>query len=101
MKTVEQAKTEQVPIHDEAFFHYSDQDIWKEGFEDGVKFAQEWISVDDELPQVPDAQNSINPFFIIAKDLIKHGYATIRIDVPIDIKFLKNSFTHWRPIERI
>ena len=101
MKTVEQAAGDCATRsgfksdfpHDERSVEY--------GFLEGVKFAQEWINVEDELPQVPDAQNSINPFFIIAKDSIKHGYATIRIDASIDIKFLKNNFTHWRPIEII
>lgn len=37
--SIEEAAKGQAPTSDDAFFHYSDQDIWKEGFGFGAEFA--------------------------------------------------------------
>jgi len=36
MKTISEAAKNNVPIGEDSFFHYSDQDIWIEGFKKGV-----------------------------------------------------------------
>ena len=37
---IEEAAKWQAPTSDDAFFHYPDQDIWKEGFGFGAEFAE-------------------------------------------------------------
>ena len=63
------------------------------GFKAGVEFAQRWISVEDELPEIGDE--------IILKlrehPLKKYQFWHIADDC--DIKLIPVYATHWRPIE--
>ena len=63
-------------------------------FKAGVRFAEEWISVDDELPEI-----NKEPYEIFVRTYQnKHDVLTIVDD--FEIKVLKEHFTHWRPINR-
>lgn len=62
----------------------------KESFTAGYKAAQEWISVEDELPE--------NETYI----LVKYRYDETQLDFmfyeSINIKDLQVNYSHWRPI---
>ena len=60
----------------------------KNDFAAGYKAAQEWISVDDELPE--------NETYINIK--LKNGDLGARFYESIDKDMLLNTSTHWRPI---
>jgi len=98
MKTIEQAAKDYA------------RNIWKKGryyalpkkyseldFKAGVEFSQQWISVDDELPEIGQR--------VLLR--AKTGYVktrTIKSDDFDSGKVLhvyhgKNKVTHWRPIE--
>ena len=67
-------------------------------FKAGVEFAQRWISVEDELPEIGD-------IFLVKTDNgcittaylhgIKSGFITYGEDAYIEF----GTITHWRPIE--
>ncbi len=78
------------------------------GFEKGVAFAQQWISVEDELPPCSD------------EDLLLRGIDDRGISGVVDVGYMHDSadgkpnlsnfislggilinITHWRPIERV
>jgi hypothetical protein len=59
-------------------------------FEAGVKFAQEWISVKDELPPIE---------IWINLKLNDADYKSIIFSNIELVKTLSKTFTHWRPIE--
>jgi hypothetical protein len=71
------------------------------GFIQGVKFAQEWIPVEEELPRIGEK--------VITKmnkdKRTSYGIATrIREEWEIDAHWIDHTFsnmniTHWRPIE--
>ena len=89
MKTKEQAANAYV------YDNFYQDTVWaqetKDAFLAGVEFAQQWISVEEELPEsgktvlIKDKNNMI-------------GLACIRLGV-WDYKF-KNMITHWRPITK-
>ena len=59
----------------------------------GAKFAQEWISVEDELPESYDwvlAKSDVGDFYISNFNSNKFN-----VNMPFEVKI-----THWRPIER-
>ena len=58
------------------------------GFRNGYREAQEWISVEDELPE--------NETYINIK--LKNGDLGARFYESIDKDMLLNTSTHWRPI---
>jgi hypothetical protein len=39
-KEVEEYLKDNTPDEEESFFHYSDQDIWREGFRFGIEYAE-------------------------------------------------------------
>ena len=70
-------------------------------FKAGSRFAQEWISVDDELPKIGE-----KVITKMAKDKrTSYGIATrIREEWEINAHWIDHTFsnmniTHWRPIE--
>ena len=64
---------------------------FENGFKAGVEFAQEWISVKDELP-APGIT-------VLIKDKNSYiGWSSIRFG-DWDYKF-KKTITHWRPITK-
>lgn len=58
-------------------------------FESGVAFAQRWIPVEDELPEIGDQ--------VIVKN--EHRKEIRKISSIYDIKDITEFATHWRPIE--
>ena len=84
MKTIEEVAKE-----------FSEKSVWScpISFKAGVEFAQRWISVEDELPEIGDE--------IIVK-LKKHPlkkYQAWAIKCRRDIEIIPVFATHWRPIE--
>lgn len=70
------------------------QQLVERTFKNGVGFAQEWIGFEKELPKVL--------MEIIVKDFRERKHK--RVVIPqdnTDIKYLAETFTHWRPVERI
>lgn len=97
MKTIEKAAYE---YHKE--YGYSENSNEELAFEAGVEFAQKWISVEDELPEIKDERYQINVKYKSGIDI----YDTIAIEPSICTKenlsdILNDlNITHWRPIER-
>lgn len=63
-------------------------------FKAGIDFAQRWIPVKEELPEIKK-----HDYQIFVKDI--YGYNVLDIDTDTDIKetLSLNDVTHWRPIE--
>lgn len=91
MKTIDQAAKELFPDCN----NESDQktvEMFREIFRKGAKFAQQWISVEDELPELKD-----KPYQVLVKSITGH----IETYHVIDRKsqhFIKE-FIEWRPVE--
>lgn len=71
---------------------------WKENaqfaFLEGVRFAEEWISVNEELPKY-----KIGNYPVLAKDKNDLPYIAM-IESAEDIAILSTRYTHWRPINK-
>ena len=84
----------------EAAKEFSEKSVWAcpISFKAGAEFAQRWISVEDELPEIGD-------IFLVKTDNgcittaylhgIKSGFITYGEDAYIEF----GTITHWRPIE--
>ena len=71
----------------------------KHGFVQGVYFAQEWISVDDELPENQDivlVKTDLGCVTIAYLHGKKSGFIVYGEDAYIEF----GNITHWRPIKR-
>ena len=64
-----------------------------DGFKSGVKFAQRWISVEDELPEIGDE------IIVKLKEHPLKKYQAWSIECRRDIEIIPVFATHWRPIE--
>ena len=64
-----------------------------ETFKAGVKFAQRWIPVEEELPEVGEC------ILIISKSDAFRKYTTFDVDNVELQERIKEIATHWRPIE--
>lgn len=90
MKTIHDAATERSIYYESN--PYCD-------FKAGAEFAQQWISVEDELPERQE-----ETYRIIVK--AEHKYEVIReirrdaFHYEIEYIFSREGYTHWRPIER-
>jgi len=91
MKTIEQAASEYTPKNWSSLGKIAD-----DAFKAGVKFAQQWISVDEELPEKGSR--------VLLKN--ENGYIEIRTMGVSSISNgkLRNTIgghlvAHWRPIE--
>ena len=90
MKTIEQAL-------DEAYNNAGSNAYFGNGFRAGIEFAQRWVSVEEELPELKEKQYSI-----LAKTKTNEY---IVVNVFGDIEYLRKgifeyfNITHWRPIE--
>jgi len=85
MKTIEEAAKEWV---NEIPYVYDIEKSIEEGFKAGVKFAQKWISVDEDLPSSENYENE--------RCLWKNANGTIWFGSA----YQSQKPTHWRPIER-
>ena len=94
MKTIKEAATE----HAESCWNNPEWEPDRfstfETFNSGVVFAQQWIGFEKELPPVM--------LEVIVKD--SSNKKRKRVFQPLDngdIKYLAETFTHWRPVERV
>lgn len=85
MKTIEEAAKDYLCRKDNETDSYC-------GFIAGVEFAQRWVGFENELPPVM--------LEVIVKDF--SGKKHKRVFTPLDngdVKYLAETFTHWRPID--
>ena len=77
----------------EGFGNYSDDEIigFVEGFRAGVKFAQQWISIDSELPK--------DDGWYLCKLDKQTVPETLHFQNPNEWSNTGIKVTHWRPIE--
>lgn len=113
MKTIEEAAREYIKIppdrkidSDERYFNVNIPKY--DAFKDGIAFAEEWISVEDELPDFD------NDKLIRGEQelyLVKMSVGSISCKTTYKVSFLINEYrwngefdwncvTHWRPINR-
>jgi len=99
MKTIKEAAKS--PEFNRALLLSNPHQVITKSFESGVKFAQRWISIDDELPEIKNERYQIfikrafkiDPYEVFSiSPLIKSKENLIEI-------FSEFSVTHWRPIE--
>lgn len=98
MKTIEEAANEYVAS--KQFLDGGASEWVQNIFKAGVNFAQEWISIEDELPK--REKNSYN-ILIKAEDkfeVVREIKNNI-FNYEIEDLFLNGGYTHWKPIERI
>ena len=72
----------------------------EQDFESGVIFAQRWIPVEKEFPEIRDVE-----YQVLVKNEIYGIFDVFDIEPNYNEDMLKadllfNDFTHWRPIER-
>lgn len=105
MKTIEEEAKEQA----NALRIYSSKQDFEKGFKAGVEFAQRWIPVEEEFPEigkevlvkVNDLTCSNHPNGVLMLDYvvsISHNKKGFRCEVDYSGKTREN-VTHWRPIE--
>lgn len=105
MKTIEQASMDHIE-NTMGQFLYKDQ-----SFKAGVEFAQQWISVEDELPEahIPYRNDCIVSDYVIAKTIDGNWFKLRLIKWTSKGRLFSNwvnsedytyfTVTHWRPIE--
>ena len=118
MKTIEQAAKEYaIKQIDELGIEY-ESDICKEtdikvsisDFKAGVKFAQHWIDVDDELPEcnIKGEDGVMLSETVLIKVKNNNDMPVVAIYIKVDddeffetlgVKVQQKRITHWRPIE--
>lgn len=110
MKTIKTASLENSKQHYIMAFSeqlHKDADI---DFRSGVKFAQEWISVDDELPECNQADEDgilYSDCILIKSNNLEFPVTGVYIlanddeffDTFSKFEILQEDITHWRPIE--
>jgi hypothetical protein len=86
MKTIEEAARELI-----AHAHNGDYtNFVQDAFKKGVEFAQQWISVDEELPKEDGA-------YLVKTTAMYSGYFVAKFT--LRHKWYQREVTHWRPIE--
>lgn len=85
MKTIE----EKARQHSFKYDDETNQSIAFHAYRMGANFAQKWIQVEDETPA--------KGIEIIAKN--KHRKVVYEVKTNDDVKYICETFTHWRPIE--
>lgn len=98
MKTIEEAAKD---FNDSHVNGHHPQKLVSDIFKAGVEFAQEWISVEEELPEIGE-----KVITKMTKDKrTSYGIATrIREEWEINAHWIDHTFsnmtiTHWRPID--
>ena len=103
MKTIEEAAIECANIYLQGYrdSYPADENDFIDVFESGVEFAQRWISIEEELPEIGE-----KVITKMTKDKrTSYGIATrIREEWEINAHWIDHTFssmniTHWRPIE--
>ena len=90
MKTIKQASEEFA----KRFKHKEKALVYANYFEMGMEFAQQWISVDDELPEQIE-KVLVKGNFGLSIGYLESGNVWVGEFNP----FGGNIITHWRPIE--
>jgi len=67
----------------------------KDAFKAGVEFAEQWIKVEDELPEIKE-----DAYEVLVQNSDKRC-KVIRIFDEGEVVFISSHFTHWRPINRV
>lgn len=89
MKSIEEAAKEYAESKSSAKVF---QDAHIEDFKAGIEFAERWIPVEEELPEIKEKM-----YQVIGKD--KNGIVYPKwIKYESDIARIKYYMTHWRPI---
>lgn len=104
MKTIEEAAKELYPLNKPTMFTQFVAGLEQSAFKSGVEFAQRWISVEDELPEVKNhgfsdlvlTKNSYDNIMLERYDSESKQFNGIRYGC---IKNNDGQVTHWRPIE--
>lgn len=100
MKTIKQAAKEYANKNHFRFINNIEREVDIKAFEAGVNFAQQWISVDDELPEIKNKRYQIHIKYKSGIDI----YDTLAIEPSICTKenlleiLNELNITHWRPI---
>lgn len=94
METIKEAAERFYP---EKFFREHERLV----FEVGVTWAEHWIPVEEELPQLPnketfDVEHDYNQVLVKNEG---YGAGLTNVYDEEDILWIKTNFTHWRPIE--
>ena len=94
MKTIEEAL-------DEAYKNAGSNAYFGNGFKAGADFAQRWISVDEELPEIGEpvivCRNTIIGYHFICSEIFYTENKTPLWKSNGDFYLIED--THWRPIE--
>lgn len=110
MKTINDAAKEHAKeVNNEYYDEFSPNsnftvgEICETDFKCGVAFAQQWIPVEEELPQMEDKFNMLSEVVLVkAKDLANEITAYYDYDYKLWISYPGNLYvktTYWRPIE--
>ena len=103
MKTIEEAAIECANIYLQGYrdSYPADENDFIDVFESGVEFAQRWIPVEEELPEIGEKVIT----YMTKDKRTSYGIATrIREEWEINAHWIDHTFsnmtiTHWRPIE--
>ena len=93
MKTIEERAKELYPQNKPTMYTQFVAGIEQLAFKAGVEFAQRWISVEDELPEIGDE------IIVKLKEHPLKKYQAWSIECRRDIEIIPVFATHWRPIE--
>lgn len=92
---LEQVKTKTMKTIEEAAKEYSDYEEGEYVFNKGVEFAQQWISIEEELPETD--------CFVLTKSKGNKDEDYFRVLWFRNFDFftpeITSNITHWRPIE--
>ena len=94
---------------EDAAKEFSEQGVWQcpVSFKAGIKYAQRWISVEDELPEEGVSVLLKNDFGFFGIEILKNGiWRMCTVEKIAGLLNLKEyelekfaTPTHWRPIE--
>ena len=95
-KTIEDAAKELYPENRPTMFTQFVAGLERAAFKAGVKFAQRWISVEDELPKYQGID-----FYVLMKNekLKSDDINLVLIEGIDDVENVYQYATHWRQIE--
>lgn len=102
MKTIKQAAKEFAESEIMETYDSLIEELKRISFIHGAKFAQQWISVDDELPEIKNKRYQIHIKYKSGIDI----YDTLAIEPSICTKenlleiLNELNITYWRPTER-
>jgi hypothetical protein len=91
MKTIEEATRE--------YLSKCPYGVWRDNayttFKEGIAFAEEWISFEDEIPEAKKTAYQV----FVKKDRGTASYYGVETIMP-NSEYKSRFYTHWRPINR-